>query len=287
MRPADLPPAERFAHGTRARYTSGCRCDDCRRANREYARTRALAKVRGQTNELVPAAPVRAHLLKLSRAGVGYKSAADAAGVSRSVVAGVYFGGATQLRRQLAERLLAVDASAVADAACVDARPTMTLVRKLVAAGCTRGRIATVGLGLAMPALQIGRGGQVLASTALAVEKFARRELAVLKLMRQPCPLCRHKHDDDRQAAEYCHEQISRGVTAHEDSPAVETVSERLSSEAVATAVQSSSEAITAADLAERLGASTELINTHLSRLARAGRVRRVALGAYVATEAA
>lgn len=33
MRPADLPPAEHYEHGTRARYVSGCRCDNCRAAN--------------------------------------------------------------------------------------------------------------------------------------------------------------------------------------------------------------------------------------------------------------
>lgn len=32
-RPADMPGPERFAHGTHARYTSGCRCTQCRAAN--------------------------------------------------------------------------------------------------------------------------------------------------------------------------------------------------------------------------------------------------------------
>jgi hypothetical protein len=34
--PADMPAAERFAHGTRARYVTGCRCDACRESNRLY-----------------------------------------------------------------------------------------------------------------------------------------------------------------------------------------------------------------------------------------------------------
>lgn len=47
-RPSDLPGAERFEHGTRARYVTGCRCDECRAANtRAYhdrqARARAAA----------------------------------------------------------------------------------------------------------------------------------------------------------------------------------------------------------------------------------------------------
>lgn len=47
-RPADLPSAERFPHGIRARYVTGCRCDECRAANRRayherQARGRAAA----------------------------------------------------------------------------------------------------------------------------------------------------------------------------------------------------------------------------------------------------
>lgn len=46
-RPADMPPAERFEHGTRARYVCGCRCESCRAANTQYAREcAARAKAR-------------------------------------------------------------------------------------------------------------------------------------------------------------------------------------------------------------------------------------------------
>lgn len=44
-RPSDLPPAEKYEHGTRARYVAGCRCDDCKRSNREaYHKRQAEAK---------------------------------------------------------------------------------------------------------------------------------------------------------------------------------------------------------------------------------------------------
>lgn len=33
-RPLDMPAADRFTHGTRARYVTGCRCDACRESNR-------------------------------------------------------------------------------------------------------------------------------------------------------------------------------------------------------------------------------------------------------------
>ncbi len=35
-RPLDLPPPERFPHGTRSRYVSGCRCGACRGSNTAY-----------------------------------------------------------------------------------------------------------------------------------------------------------------------------------------------------------------------------------------------------------
>lgn len=36
MRPCDLPSADRFEHGTRSRYVSGCRCGACRASNTRY-----------------------------------------------------------------------------------------------------------------------------------------------------------------------------------------------------------------------------------------------------------
>jgi hypothetical protein len=58
MRPHDLPPAERYAHGTRSRYVTGCRCDACREANRLYYHERQ-AKARAAALELA-VAPVAA-----------------------------------------------------------------------------------------------------------------------------------------------------------------------------------------------------------------------------------
>lgn len=58
-----MPPAERFAHGTRARYTSGCRCDACRAANTQYARDCA-ARAKARAAEVVatqPATVTKAH----------------------------------------------------------------------------------------------------------------------------------------------------------------------------------------------------------------------------------
>lgn len=43
-RPADLPSADHFPHGTRARYVTGCRCADCKHSN---------VVVRNERNRLV------------------------------------------------------------------------------------------------------------------------------------------------------------------------------------------------------------------------------------------
>lgn len=164
--------AARRPHGDRLQYMAGCRCLKCRMANSNYETARARARKAGDWNGLVDAAPVRAHLRKLSRAGVGYKTAADAASVARSVVAKVRIGERTQIRASTAKRLLAVTAAARADHSYVSAAQTWYLIKQLLDEGFTKARIAQeLGVGRA---LQI-RKTRVLARTALAVEKLWRK----------------------------------------------------------------------------------------------------------------
>jgi hypothetical protein len=234
-----LPPPERYAHGTRARYVSAkCRCDLCRKANTAYYHSRqakarelaaAIAPVAGETPQIwtapdgtkrerwykracpgpgngVPcprsshlrkdskggccrvcrellvwngnvwAAPVRAHLGKLSRAGVGYKSVAIAADVAFSIVQGVMSGRKKFVRRATADRIMAVTKDAMADHALVDAGPTWKRIHELLEIGMTKGAIARH-LGCGRAALQIRRG-KVLARTALAVRRLHTRVMA-------------------------------------------------------------------------------------------------------------
>jgi hypothetical protein len=174
--------------GSRVRKDSpGGRCEKCR----------------GEliADRLVLAGPATEHVRALGRAGVGYKSVADAAGVARSTLAEVLRGERLQVRSSTLRRILGVTPAAIADHAVVPARPTWRLVRKLLAAGLPKVRIAEA-IGNKR-ALQLGRR-RVLARTAHAIEKFARRELKVLDLMAHVCPLCGYTHADDRQAAEWC-----------------------------------------------------------------------------------
>lgn len=162
--------AERFEHGTRARYNAArCRCFKCRRASARYESERVA---RGVFNGLVPASAARAHILALSAQGVGYKSVADAASVARSVVAKVRSGERTQVRAQTAQRILAVDAGAAADGALVDATETQALLSKLIAEGHRKTKIAALlGYQATAPALQF-RGDKVTARTALKVRRL-------------------------------------------------------------------------------------------------------------------
>lgn len=171
-----LPTPEHLAarpHGTRLRYLSGCRCVPCRAANSRYETARAAARKAGEWNGCVDAAPARAHLLKLGRQGVGYKSVAAAASVAVSVVAKIRSGERRQVRSLTARRILAVTADARADASTVPAGPTWRRIHQLLEEGYTKGRLARE-LGATRPALQLGRR-RVLASTAVRVERLHRR----------------------------------------------------------------------------------------------------------------
>jgi len=238
-RPTDLPPADRFAHGTVARYVSGCRCEPCHGAlrRREADRARRVREaaasvapnpgpprwklthrtssaglryefrvricpgtggapcIAGGTwlragrpvclrcadraavwNGLVDAGPVRAHLRRLGRQGVGPVSVAAACDVGKTVLTEILWGGKKLVRRRTADRVLAVTADAAADGGRIDARPTWKLIDELLEAGLTKMEIARR-LGQSGPGLQLGPE-KVLARTALAIRRLHARVMA-------------------------------------------------------------------------------------------------------------
>lgn len=76
-------------HGTRSRYNSGCRCDECRRANREYERRRTMMKVAvecGAPSPMVDAEPVRRRITDLLAAGYSRREICRISGLSRSTL---------------------------------------------------------------------------------------------------------------------------------------------------------------------------------------------------------
>lgn len=174
-----MPSPESWPHGVRARYVAGCRCDDCRRANREYAASRAKAKVYGHTNGLVDATPVRRHLRALSRKGVGRRAVNAATDVAMSLIQAVTAGRQKQLRQEIATKLLGVTAKARGDASLVSAAPTWRRLRSMLAAWYTEEEIARrLGSTAKAPKIQI-RKDKVLASTEAKVERLYRELMGV------------------------------------------------------------------------------------------------------------
>ena len=126
-------------------------------------------------NGLVPATRVREHLLALREQGVGYKSVAAASSVGASALGEILSGKKTSLRALTERRIVAVDASAMADHQPVPLGPTLALVDKMLARGFTRGNISAL-LGNKTRALQFGvQANRILARNAAAVERLWRR----------------------------------------------------------------------------------------------------------------
>ena len=177
--PKDLASIRvRFAeepHGTRHRYLGGCRCLPCRTANSRYSCERAAAQRAGDWRGFVPTTLVQGHIQKLRKAGIGYKAIAAAAGLAKSTMAMILTGKRAQIRRHHADRILAVDRSAIADHALVPAGPTWKLLDELLAAGYTRTFLAKqLGSRSKTPSLQI-QADRITALTASKVERLYRR----------------------------------------------------------------------------------------------------------------
>lgn len=139
-------------HGTRAKYVrEKCHCDPCKAANRAAENDRYRQQAYGRWQPYVDARPVRAHVLHLMESGLGWKRAAELAGVSRGVVEKLLYGSPARgdeptkgIRPQNAEKLLAVQPlpGLVSSSVLVDATGTRRRVQALVAAGWSVAQLA-------------------------------------------------------------------------------------------------------------------------------------------------
>ena len=129
-------------HGTRLKYMGGCKCMLCRAANSRYETERAVARKNGDWNGIVDARAARRHILKLSKAGVGYKSVADAASVAHTVVAEIRAGRRLRIRQRTERSILAVTKTAYAGVALIDADPTWKKINTLLDEGFTKSELA-------------------------------------------------------------------------------------------------------------------------------------------------
>lgn len=164
--------------GTRLRYYAGCRCSECKAANAAYERERIEARKRGEHNGLVSADRARAHLLKLSKRGVGRKTAADAAKVAASIVSKIVDGQRTKIRAQTERRILAVTEATAADGARRPARATWQMLDELIASGYSKASIASAVLGRPVISLQISRRAVEVKTEARVRAVYERLRLA-------------------------------------------------------------------------------------------------------------
>jgi hypothetical protein len=166
MVPAFVLDGDRYPHGTRARYNAAkCRCFACRRANSRYEAER-------QADPRVPADAVRAHLLELSRQNIGRRAVSDATDIPDVALYRIIKGESDRIRRSQAERIMAVDASVIADHALVPATETRRLLREIIRLGFTRTSVAArLGSTAKVPTLQYTRGA-VLAITERRVRRL-------------------------------------------------------------------------------------------------------------------
>ena len=140
-------------HGTRLRYIAGCKCFHCRRANSDYERSRKAARLAGDWNGIVPADKARAHLMSLSRRGVGKRAVQSASDVALSVLTEIRTGRKQRIRARTERKILAVTPAQVSDRALVKPGRTHQLIEQLVDEGFTKRELARR-LGYASPALQ-------------------------------------------------------------------------------------------------------------------------------------
>ncbi|GAA1030745.1 MULTISPECIES: hypothetical protein [Amycolatopsis] len=135
-------------HG-RAKYVmEKCPCDVCREANNAYNRNRKRQRAYGRA-AYVDAEPARAHLRALGEAGIGWRRAAELAGLSTSVVSKLLYGRSgrapsQRIRAATAAKILAVEINAdgMAAHAVVDATGTRRRLRALVAIGWSQTQLA-------------------------------------------------------------------------------------------------------------------------------------------------
>lgn len=129
-------------HGTRLRYIAGCKCFYCRRANSDYERQRRAARLTGDWNGIVPADKARAHLMSLSRSGVGRRAVAAATDLCPTVLQDIRTGKKTQIRARTERKILAVTRRMVSDGALVKPGRTFRLIALLKDEGFSKAELA-------------------------------------------------------------------------------------------------------------------------------------------------
>lgn len=188
-RPPDMAPASvlglRHPHGTKMRYLAGCRCLSCRRGNRDYERKLQRDRKLYGPNDLVSPERVLAHLRYLKTFGMGHKTVARHARVSKTSLAEIIWYGRKHIRRRSEARILAIQPTleTLPRNTNIPAAETVAKVHQLLKWGYTRRLISRDALGNASMAFQMGCvNGKTTATPvkkALAIRDFYELVLAM------------------------------------------------------------------------------------------------------------
>jgi hypothetical protein len=142
----------------------------CRAANARYvAALRAQAAIYPDPRERVDAGPARAYLAQLRALGVGYRRAAQLAGLDPAVVNDIRMGRKDPIRADTSARILGIR-PALAHGQAVPSWRTWRFLDSLRGEGFTKAEIARR-LGLRGARIQFKRvGGKVRVDNALKVK---------------------------------------------------------------------------------------------------------------------
>jgi hypothetical protein len=181
MRPSGLRSAAELAadkpHGTRIKYVGGCKCLKCRMANSNFEMQHAALRRAGLGNPLMDAAEARAHIIKLARRGIGYKSVAEAAKLNHGTVYKIRSGQRTQARRATLQRILKVTVNCRSDGAHVPAGRLWRWINSLLEEGYSKRALARM-LGRKSPSIQFRRDYVTLRNHA-KVERLYRKLMGI------------------------------------------------------------------------------------------------------------
>lgn len=126
-------------------------------------------------NGLISAARAKRHILKLSRAGIGYKSINEASGVARQTIWGITKGLITQIRRESETRILAVTKEAYAGGHVIDATEGNKIIAKMRARGMLAEEIARALGYQSNNVSDLGRRARMTVKTLMNIQRAWRK----------------------------------------------------------------------------------------------------------------
>lgn len=141
----------------------------CRAANSSYETGRAALRRQGLVNGIISAKRAQAHLVKLSKMGIGRRAVHAASGVNKSIIRLIRKGTRTHIRKNTERRILAVTISAARPHTVISAARVWALIKKLLKSGFSK-RALAMRLGY-KNSLQLNEN-RVIAKNAVKVFRF-------------------------------------------------------------------------------------------------------------------